>query len=110
MSAKETMELAVIGALAGVALGLRYKVWILFPAITLAATFTIVVGVGRADSFWSIVLTTVALVTAFQLGYLVGIVIHAVAEEVFTSRNGNGDSGQNLGMRSDGLTTAAFVA
>jgi hypothetical protein len=86
------MELAVIGALIGIALGLRYKVLILVPAVTLAAIFTILVGVGGADGFWSITLMTVAVVTALQLGYLVGIVIHAVIEDFFPSRNGNGDS------------------
>jgi hypothetical protein len=102
------MELAVIGALAGIALGLRYKVLMLMPAVTLATIFTIMVGVARADSFWSIVLTTVAVVTAFQLGYLAGIVIRAAIEEIFPPRNGNGDSGPSLGMPLDGPATSAF--
>ena len=58
------------------------------------------IEVASADSFWSIVLTTIAVVTAFQLGYLAGIAMHALIEEIFPSRNGNGDSGQNLGMLS----------
>jgi hypothetical protein len=95
---KGMMELVVIGAMAGVALGLRYQVWILFPAVTLAAIFTVMVGVGRADSFWSIVLMTVAVVTVFQLGYLAGIAIHTIIEEIVQSRDDNGDSGQSLGM------------
>jgi hypothetical protein len=67
------MELAIIGALIGIALGLRYKVLILAPAVTLAMIFALMVGVARADSFWSIVLTTAAVATALQFGYLAGI-------------------------------------
>src|SRR6267378_2064058 len=70
-------ELAIIGVLVGIVLGLRYKILILVPTVLFAMIFTIMVGVARADSFWSIVLTTVAVVTAVQLGYLAGIVIHA---------------------------------
>jgi hypothetical protein len=90
------MNLAVIGALVGVALGLRSKGLVLVPAVMLAGVFPILIGVGRGDSFWSIVLTAVAVVIAFQLGYLAGFVIRAVIEEIFP---GNGDSDQNLGMR-----------
>jgi hypothetical protein len=90
------MELAVIGALVGVALGLRSKVLVLLPAVMLVTIFATMVGIGLDESFWSIVLMTVAVVVAFQLGYLAGLVIHAVIEEIFP---GNGDSGQNLTMQ-----------
>ena len=71
------LELAIIGVVVGIVLGLRYKVLVLVPAVLFAMISAIAVGVGRADSFWSIVLTTVALVIAVQLGYLAGIVIQA---------------------------------
>jgi hypothetical protein len=92
------MELVTIAVLVGIALGLRYKVFVPVPAITIAAMFSIVVGVGRADGIWSIVLMTAAVVSTFQIGYLAGIVIRAVIEEIFPSREGNGDSDQNLSM------------
>lgn len=74
-----TLELAIIGVLAGVVLGLRYKVLILVPAVAMAIVFAVIVGVASADHFWSIVLATVVAATSVQLGYLVGIVIRAVA-------------------------------
>jgi hypothetical protein len=100
------MELTVIGILVGIALGLRYKALILVPAITLAAIFALIVGLARADSFWSIVWTVVTVVSTVQLGYLAGIGIHAIIEDFFPSRNGNGDSGQNLDSRS----ASGFIA
>jgi hypothetical protein len=61
-------ELAIIGVVVGIVLGQRYKILILVPAVLFAMIFAIIVGAARADSFWSIVLTTVALVVAVQLG------------------------------------------
>ena len=86
-------ELAIIGVVVGVVLGLRYKVLVLVPALLSAGVLAILVGVVRADSFWSIVLTAAALVTAVQLGYLAGIVIHAVIAATFTPRKGDRNSG-----------------
>jgi hypothetical protein len=71
------IDLAVIGVVVGIVLGLRYKVLILVPAVMFAMISAVIVGVARADSFWSIVLMTVELITALQLGYLAGTVTHA---------------------------------
>src|SRR5258707_14834069 len=68
--------------LAGIALGLRYKVLILVPAVTLAMIFATIIGVARADHFWSIVLAMVVLGTAVQFGYLAGIAIRAAVGSV----------------------------
>ena len=78
------LELATISVLAGIALGLRYKVFILVPAVTLAMTFAMIIGVARADHFWSIVLAMVVLGTAVQFGYLVGIAVRAAVGSVIT--------------------------
>jgi predicted Na+-dependent transporter len=64
---------AIICTVVGIALGLRFKVLVLVPAIALAVIFALIVGVARGDSFWSIVLVMVIVGTAIQLGYLVGI-------------------------------------
>ena len=58
------IELAVISVLAGIALGLRYKVVILVPAVILAVIFAVMVGIARGDDFWSI---TLAMLTAGTL-------------------------------------------
>ena len=71
------LALVIVSVVVGIVLGLRYKVLILVPAVMFAVIGVITVGAARADSFWSIVLTTVALVTAVQVGYLVGAVIRA---------------------------------
>jgi hypothetical protein len=86
-------ELAIIGVVIGIVLGLRYKVLILVPAVLFAMIFAIVIGVVRADNVWSIALTTVVVVTAVQLGYLAGIVIHAVVAAIFPPRKEGRSSG-----------------
>jgi hypothetical protein len=71
-------ELAIVSVLAGIALGLRFKVLILVPAVALATVFAMIVGIARADHIGSIVLAIVIVGTAVQFGYLVGIAIRAV--------------------------------
>jgi hypothetical protein len=72
-----SLELAIISTLAGVALGLRYKVMILIPVAALVMMFAMIVGLARGDHFWSIFSATVISGTAIQLGYLAGISIRA---------------------------------
>jgi hypothetical protein len=74
------IDVAVIGAVVGIVLGLRYKV---------------LIGVAHADRFWSIVLMTVELITAVQLGYLAGTVTHAAIAAIFPPWKGGGNSGRN---------------
>jgi hypothetical protein len=83
-------ELAMIGVVVGIVLGLRYNILVLVPAVLFATILAIIIGIGRADSFWSIVLTTVALVAAVQLGYLAGIAIHAVIAAIRPPRKEDG--------------------
>jgi hypothetical protein len=88
-------ELAIIGVVVGIVLGLRYKILILVPAVLFAMTIAIIIGVARADSFWAIVLTTVVLVIVIQLGYLAGIAIRAIIAAIRPPRKDgdNSDSG-----------------
>jgi hypothetical protein len=71
------IALAVINVFAGIVLGLRYRVVILAPAVSLVVTFAVIVGIARGDHFWSIILAMVIVGTAIQFGYLVGIAIRA---------------------------------
>jgi hypothetical protein len=71
------IALVVINVLAGIALGLRYRVVILVPTLSLVMTFTVIVGVARGDHSWSIILAMVIVGTAVQLGYLIGIALRA---------------------------------
>jgi hypothetical protein len=67
------IALAFIGVVVGIALGLRFKVWVLVPAIALAVIFALTVGLVRGDRLGSIILAMVIVGTTIQLGYLVGI-------------------------------------
>jgi hypothetical protein len=91
------IELAVIGAVVGIVLGLRYKVLILVPAIMFATIAAIIVGVAHADRFWSIVLMTVELMTAIQLGYLAGTVTRAAIAAILppSKEGSNSDPDHN---------------
>ena len=72
-----SLELAIISAFAGIALGLRYKVMILIPAVALLMMFATIVGIARGDNFWSIIWAVAILGTAIQIGYLAGTSIRA---------------------------------
>src|SRR5215468_6467530 len=72
-----SFELAIISSLAGIALGLRYKVVILIRAVALVMMFAAVVGIVRGEPYWSIILAMAITGTAIQLGYLFGILVRA---------------------------------
>jgi hypothetical protein len=79
------LQLAIIGVLAGTALGLRYKVFVLVPAVTLAMIVAAVAGIAHGDHLGSIILAVAILGATVQFGYLTGIAIHAVAGQIWTS-------------------------
>jgi hypothetical protein len=75
------LELSIISAFAGIALGLRYKVVILIRAVALVMMFAMVVGIAHGDPYWSIILAIAIPATAIQLGYLAGIQMRAAIGE-----------------------------
>jgi hypothetical protein len=75
-------ELAIISVAAGAVLGLRSSVLVLVPAVLFTMLFAAIVGIARADSVWSIVLMTMELGFAVQLGYLAGMAIYAAVESI----------------------------
>ena len=72
-----SLELAIISALAGIMLGLRYRVMILIRAVALVMMFAMMVGIARGDDFWSIMSAIAIPVTTIQFGYLAGISLRA---------------------------------
>jgi hypothetical protein len=76
------MTLAIIGFLIGAALGTRFKVLIVIPAIGLALLGTAGVGIVHGDPIGSVGLTMVLIATTLQLGYLAGVVLRAVLVSV----------------------------
>jgi hypothetical protein len=67
------ISLVVISLVAGIALGQWFKILILVPVMGLALVGTIATGIARADNVWWIALMAIAVVTALQIGYLIGI-------------------------------------
>jgi hypothetical protein len=68
-----TISLVVISFAAGIALAQWFRVLILVPAMSLVLVGTIAAGIARTDDVWSIALVAIAVVTALQIGYLIGI-------------------------------------
>jgi hypothetical protein len=80
------LEILIIHFLAGAALGLRFKLMILIPGLTLTMLFASMVGVKHGDQFWSIAVAMILLGTAIQVGYLAGILIRAKIASVRAQR------------------------
>jgi hypothetical protein len=59
--------------LVGVALGLRFKFMILFPAISFAVIGVVVVGIANGNHIGPVVLTIVLVSVALQIGYFFGL-------------------------------------
>jgi hypothetical protein len=76
------ISLIVIGFLAGIALGQFFKLLILVPTMSIALIATIAVGIARADHVWSIAVS-VAVGTALQIGYLIGIGLRSLIMVAF---------------------------
>ena len=75
------MALAVgVSASIGLALGLRFNVFILIPTIILAVVSTGVVHATRGDQALSVVVTIVLVATTLQICYLVGSVTSVAFE------------------------------
>jgi hypothetical protein len=79
------LELAIVSALAGIALGLRYKVFVLVPAVSLTIMFAVIGGIAHGDGLWSILLAMAILGTAVQFGYFAGIVIRPAVGSICSS-------------------------
>ena len=65
--------LTMISFLVGVVLGLRFKVFILVPAIGSALAMVAVNGAG--DGTWKLVGTMIVVATSLQLGYVGGSIL-----------------------------------
>ncbi len=72
------MILALISLLAGAALGLRFKVLVLVPAIALTLLMAAGTGLGGGDSLWTVLLMAAAAGASLQIGYFGGAIIRYV--------------------------------
>jgi hypothetical protein len=60
----------------GATLGLRFKVFVLIPGIAISSITGLAMGIGRGDSLWSSLLATLLAITALQVGYIAGTIVH----------------------------------
>lgn len=58
----------------GIGLGLRFKAFVLVPAIAISSIVNFAIDLGHVDSFWSILPATIFSITALQIGYLGGAI------------------------------------
>jgi hypothetical protein len=75
-----TITIFTLVCLIGATLGLRFKVWILLPAICIGLFCTAIIGVGHRNPGAEIILTMVLIATALQVGYLAGVVVRTIVE------------------------------
>jgi hypothetical protein len=62
--------LAVCGALIGLVLGLRFKVLVLMPVVTVASVLLIAAGVWQGDTLTQTILSIVVFSCTLQAGYV----------------------------------------
>jgi hypothetical protein len=67
------MLLAIFTFLVGAALGQRFTVLVLVPAILITLGVAIALGIARAQVPGTIVLVTIGAVASLQVGYLFGL-------------------------------------
>jgi hypothetical protein len=62
--------LAMTALLIGALLGLRFKVFILVPAIAIGSAAILSVDMAHSEGIWPTLLATISAITALQMGYL----------------------------------------
>ena len=93
-----------IGALIGAVLGLRFKVFILIPAVILAVVGVAGIEFARGDHAGSVPLAIILTATALQVSYLVGLIARAtfkginMASDIQAHMEVVGSDGQHVGM------------
>ena len=75
ISAMMTM-LVMTAVLIGAMLGLRFKVFILVPAISISSVAIFGIGIAHGSGIWSVLLAAFLAITALQIGYLAGATVH----------------------------------
>ncbi len=67
------MTIAItVCVLAGMALGLRFKIYMVVPAIVAATLLTAVISIRHGDQSWSVGFAMILSALAVQIGYLCG--------------------------------------
>ena len=69
------MMLILIGGIVGVVLGLRCKVFVVFPVTCIALAVVVLEAGAQGHGLWRMALMMVGTVTCLQLGYVLGSAI-----------------------------------
>jgi hypothetical protein len=75
-----------IGAIAGLMLGLRFKVLILVPAILLATAAITVTGIVSGYEVKAVALTVFGTAASLQIGYIAGYILYVVVLALLPAR------------------------
>lgn len=70
----------IISALAGMAIGFRFKVLLILPAIIAAALSTGAITAAQGHNFWAILLAIALSAIGVQVGYMCGTFASSVKE------------------------------
>jgi hypothetical protein len=81
------ITISMISFFAGVALGQRFKVMVLMPAIAIVLVLAVGSGVTHAQTAWSIIVTAFLAAVCLQIGYLTGIFVHHVYVAALSRRS-----------------------
>jgi hypothetical protein len=76
------MVFLIISTIAGTLLGLRFKIFVLVPAVLIASVAIIITGHGLRAIFLTVLATTALL----QIGYIFGCVVRVYAEAYLRAR------------------------
>jgi hypothetical protein len=74
------MLLSIFIFLVGMALGQRFTVFVLAPAILFVVAIAVGVGIARGQTAGTITLVIIAVVSCLQIGYLLGLGIRQWSE------------------------------
>ena len=72
------LMVGLLGMLVGVVLVMRFRVFILFPAIALACAVIAAMGFAGNDGLPSLAVAMMAAPAALQMGYLLGIATRTI--------------------------------
>lgn len=70
----------IISVLAGMAIGLRFKVLMVLPAMLVTALSTGAITIAQGEHLWSILLAIVLSAIGVQIGYLCGTFAYSIRE------------------------------
>jgi hypothetical protein len=110
------ITLTIASVLVGALLGMRFRVFILVPAVLLGVAIVTGVGIARESGIWWVAFEIVVITTALEVGYLGGSVAVRIwsrssnvpvrgredeaadnPTENEASQSRNGEAGQGLG-------------